>query len=169
MKVENNKDDVLSKGYPVSKMLIVLSTVFICQDSQRACIHFVCSKQMGSLSLSVLSLALSLFLSVYTCAHKRVCLMQLCAFIHADVVRLWCAHSMCRSVPEIHDQSAGLHIFACNDPIAHCKKREIAFSSEGDVSNNVMMGGTQRIRILSQYVTLTLPYTEKLNMASLDY
>lgn len=73
MKVENNKDDVLSKGYPVSKMLIVLSTVFICQDSQRACIHFVCSKQMGSRSLSVL--ALSLFLSVYTCTHKRVCLM----------------------------------------------------------------------------------------------
>lgn len=43
MKVRSNKDDVLSKGYPVSKMLIVLSTVFICQDSQRACIHFVCS------------------------------------------------------------------------------------------------------------------------------
>lgn len=47
MKVQNNKDDVLSKGYLVSGMLIVLSTVFICQDSQRACIHFVCSSQMG--------------------------------------------------------------------------------------------------------------------------
>lgn len=53
MKVESNKDDVLSKGYPVSKMLIVLSTVFICQDSQRACIHFVCSKQTGPLSVCV--------------------------------------------------------------------------------------------------------------------
>lgn len=51
MKVENNKDDVLSKGYSVAKMLIVLSTVFICQDSQRASIHFVCSKQMGLLVL----------------------------------------------------------------------------------------------------------------------
>lgn len=42
MKVRSNKDDVLAKGYSVSKMLIVLSTVFSCQDSQRARIHLVC-------------------------------------------------------------------------------------------------------------------------------
>lgn len=66
MKVENNKDDVLSKGYSVSKMLIVLSTVFICQDSQRACIHFVCSKQMGSLSVCV-----CVYMCVCVCVHVR--------------------------------------------------------------------------------------------------
>lgn len=70
MKVENNKDDVLSKGYPVSKMLIVLSTVFICQDSQRACIHFVCSKQMGSLSVCVCN-------SVDMCLYSCIC----CVFV----------------------------------------------------------------------------------------
>lgn len=79
MKVENNKDDVLSKGYPVSKMLIVLSTVFICQDSQRACIHFVCSKQMGSLSLSLSSLSLSL--SFCPCIRVRINVFASCSYV----------------------------------------------------------------------------------------
>lgn len=147
MKVENNKDDVLSKGYPVSKMLIVLSTVFICQDSQRACIHFVCSKQMGSLSLSLSSISLTLSLSFRPCIRVRLNVFASCSCVPLFMQMLCVCgvHIACVSLY----QSAGPHMFACNDPIAHCKKRETAFSSEGDVSNNVMMGETQRIRILS--------------------
>lgn len=65
-----------SKGYPVSKMLIVLSTVFIWQDSQRACIHFVGPEQMGSLS----------FLYVYVCVCNSDSSMLICAFIYAVMI-----------------------------------------------------------------------------------
>lgn len=109
MKVENNKDDVLSKGYPVSKMLIVLSTVFICQDSQRACIHFVCSEQMGSLSPCVC-----------VCVSAPCCYVLL--FMH--MLRICGAHiSMCLCVPKnacSDERPLHLHMFVCIDQFTQC-------------------------------------------------
>lgn len=108
MTVGNNNDDVLSKGYPVSKMLIVLSTVFICQDSQRACIHFVCSNQMGSLT---------------ACVCDDFSFVLKCAFIYAYAVCLWCAHvSMRLCVPtDTSPDQQHLHVFTGRDPFIQRK------------------------------------------------